>query len=131
MEPPIALEQPNVPDELLGKELALYYADPLGFVMAAYPWKQAGTELGHEEGPDKNQKQLLIDLGKEVAVRAFNGTDPVMPILMTGDLGPRYRGRAMGAWIADWTRQSRRRRRRPGAYRVAVGANRIRTSFAQ
>jgi hypothetical protein len=24
--------------------------DPLGFVMMAYPWKQPGTELEHEQG---------------------------------------------------------------------------------
>jgi hypothetical protein len=51
-------------DELLTMELATYYADPLGFVMMAYPWKQPGTELEHEKGPDENQKRFLIDLGK-------------------------------------------------------------------
>ena len=37
-------------DELLTMELAPYYANPLGFVMMAYPWKQPGTELEHEKG---------------------------------------------------------------------------------
>jgi hypothetical protein len=69
MQPQIALEQKNLPDELLAKELALYYAEPLGFVMAAYPWNQPGTELEHEEGLDENQKQFPVDLGKEVAAR--------------------------------------------------------------
>ena len=81
----------QTPGELLTQELAAYYADPLGFVIIAYPWKQPGTELEHEQGPDENQKQFLIDLGKEVAGRAFNGTDPVMPILMTETSPPRVR----------------------------------------
>ena len=86
----------QTPDELLAKELAHYYADPLGFVMMAYPWKQPGTELEHEKGPDENQKRFLSDLGKEVAARAFNGIDPVMPILMTADLGSRHRQKRHG-----------------------------------
>ena len=95
------------PDELLTLELARYYADPLGFVRFAYPWKQPGTELEHELGPDENQNQFLIDLGKEVAARAFNGTDPVMPILMTATSGHGTGKSAMGAWIADWILSTR------------------------
>ena len=59
------------PDELLTKELATYYADPLGFVRVAYLWEQPGTELEHEKGPDENQQQFLIDLSKEVDALAF------------------------------------------------------------
>jgi hypothetical protein len=89
----------QTPDELLPQELAAYYADPLGFVLMAYPWRQPGTELEHEQGPDENQKQFLIDLGKEVAGRAFNGTDPVP---YDRDLRSRHGKSVMGAWIADW-----------------------------
>ena len=97
----------QTPGELLTQELAAYYADPLGFVIIAYPWKQPGTELEHEQGPDENQKQFLIDLGKEVAGRAFNGTDPVMPILMTETSGHGTGKSVMGAWIADWILSTR------------------------
>ena len=90
----------QTPDELLTQELAAYYADPLGFVMMAYPWGQPGTELEHEKGPDENQKRFLIDLGKAVAARAFNGTDPVMPILMTETSGH-------GTGKASWAPGSR------------------------
>jgi hypothetical protein len=72
-----------------------------------YPWKQPGTELEHEQGPDENQKQFLIDLGREVAGRAFNGTDPVMPILMTETSGHGTGKSVMGAWIADWILSTR------------------------
>jgi len=97
----------QTPDELLTKELAYYYADPLGFVMMAYPWKQPGTELEYEKGPDENQKRFLIDLGEQVAARAFNGTDPVMPIQMTETSGHGTGKSAMGAWIADWILSTR------------------------
>ena len=43
------------PDDLLTTELAPYYANPLGFVMMAYPWGQPGTELEHEKGPDSQK----------------------------------------------------------------------------
>jgi hypothetical protein len=94
-------------DELLAKELATYYANPLGFVMMAYPWKRPGTELEHEKGPDENQKRFLIDLGKAVVARAFNGTDPVMPILMTETSGHGTGKSVMGAWIANWILSTR------------------------
>jgi hypothetical protein len=93
------------PDELLTKELAHYYANPLGFV--AYPWQQPGTELEHEKGPDENQKRFLIDLGKQVAALAFNGTDPVLPIRMTETSGHGTGKSAMGAWITDWILSTR------------------------
>jgi hypothetical protein len=95
------------PDELLAMELAPYYANPLGFVMMAYPWQQPGTELEHEKGPEENQERFLIELGKQVAARAFNGTDPEMPILMTETSSHGTGKSVMGAWIADWILSTR------------------------
>ena len=57
----------------LAKELAKYYADPLGFVRLAYPWGEKGSPLENEEGPDANHEQFLIDLGAEVVARGFRG----------------------------------------------------------
>lgn len=107
---PVAVE-PTGPEEAaavqLSEELAKYYADPLGFVLAAYPWGVKGGELENETGPDENQKRFLIDLGKEVEGRGFNGTDPVMPILMTATSGHGTGKSVMGAWIADWILSTR------------------------
>ena len=97
----------QTPAEILAKEVARYYADPLGFVMLAYPWRVTGTELANETGPDRNQKQFLIDLGKAVAERAFNGTDPVMPILMTATSGHGTEKSVMGASLANWILSTR------------------------
>jgi hypothetical protein len=79
----------------------------LGFVMYAYPWGKAGTELEHETGPDRVQKKLLLDLGEEVQRRKFRGTDPVMPIMMTATSGHGTGKSVLGAWIGDWILSTR------------------------
>ena len=50
-------------DDLLIADIAKFYADPLGFVMYAFPW---GT--GELEGrqPDAWQINFLRDVGNEV-----------------------------------------------------------------
>ena|ERR1039457_5319075 len=95
----------QTPGELLTQELAADYADPLGFVLMADPRKQLGTELEHEQCPDENQKQFLIDLGKEVAGRAFNGTDPVMPILMINAEALTDFLKRIGTTAEEWNRE--------------------------
>lgn len=83
------------------------YADPLGFVMAAFPWGEPDTLLERELGPDDNQKAFLNDLGAEVRARGFNGVDPVMPILMSMTSGHGTGKSAMGGWIAAWMLSTR------------------------
>ncbi len=95
------------PDVLLAEAVSHYYDDPLGFVLFAYPWGDAGGPLENETGPDNNQKEFLISLGKEVAKRKFNGQTPVMPILMDESSGHGTGKSAMGAWIADWILSTR------------------------
>jgi hypothetical protein len=94
-------------DVQLANEMAKYYADPLGFVLAAYPWGQKGTPLENEDGPDANQRQFLSDLGKDVSARAFCGGDPVMPILMTATSGHGTGKSVLGAWIGNWILSTR------------------------
>jgi hypothetical protein len=101
--PPPALS----PDEQLADELAKYADDPLGFVRFAYPWKEAGTELADESGPDAIQTEFLTELGKEVRQRKFDGVTPVMPILMSETSGHGTGKSSMGAWLADWILSTR------------------------
>ena len=54
--------QDHAAELLILEEMATYYADPMGFVMAAFPWGVPGSELELETGPDANQKRFLIDL---------------------------------------------------------------------
>ncbi len=70
-------------DAELADQIAEFYADPLGFVLFAYPWGEKGTDLEHYSGPDEDQREFLRQLGEEVRRRGFNGRDPVMPIRMS------------------------------------------------
>ena len=49
-------------DIKLAREVAQYYENPLGFVMAMYPWGQKNTILERQEGPDGWQKEFLEEL---------------------------------------------------------------------
>lgn len=87
--------------------IGTFYDDPLGFVMAAYPWGEPGTSLEHEIGPDDNQREFLASLGAEVKARGFDGVSPVMPIQMSETSGHGTGKSAMGGWITDWILSTR------------------------
>ena len=53
--------QVNV-DLELADEVAKYYADPLGFVLFAYPWGEPGV-LRDATGPDTWQREFLEEFG--------------------------------------------------------------------
>jgi len=94
------------PDEQLASELAQFYADPLGFVLFAYPWGEPG-ELENIDGPDPNQTEFLKALGTEVTARNFDGQTAVMPVRMAETSGHGTGKSAMGAWIANWIMSTR------------------------
>jgi len=87
--------------------VASCYDDPLGFVRGAYPWQEPGGPLAEEAGPDANQIEFLTALGAEIQARRFNGTDPVMPILMNETSGHGTGKSAMGGWLADFILSTR------------------------
>ena len=90
----------------LADQLADFYADPLGFVLFAYPWGEPGP-LESADGPDENQKEFLSSLGQEVRGRGFDGVNPVLPILMAETSGHGTGKSAMGAWLCDWLLSTR------------------------
>lgn len=92
----------------LAKEMSKYYADPLGFVLAAYPWKRG--ILSNHPGPDVWQREFLKELGEEVKKRKFNGSKPVAPIRMTISSGHGIGKGVMAAWLTNWIMSTR-----PGA----------------
>lgn len=94
------------PDLMLADEVSRFYADPLGFVLFAFPWGEEG-ELENETGPDDNQKEFLNSLGEEVKARKFDGSNPVMPIQMAETSGHGTGKSAMGAWLAWWILSTR------------------------
>ncbi len=101
---------------MLADQLAEFYADPLGFVLFAYPWGEPGP-LEKADGPDANQREFLDSLGEEIrtgkraglegATGIFDGENPVLPILMAETSGHGTGKSAMGAWLADWILSTR------------------------
>jgi len=107
---PVAPIEPTDIEAELTDAVAEYYANPLGFVMFAYPWGEPGTGLEHAEGPDTWQREFLIELGEQVRQRRFNGVDPVAPIRMAVASGHGIGKSALSAWLTDWIMSTR-----PGA----------------
>lgn len=67
-------------EALLHEEVARYYADPLGFVLAMFPWGEPGGLLEAYPGPQPEQVEFLQWLGDEISGRAFDGVHAVDPI---------------------------------------------------
>lgn len=93
-------------DLTLAEELSQFYADPLGFVLFAYPWNERG-ELAQFEGPDQWQRDFLNELGRMVRERAFDGENAVMPIRMATASGHGIGKSALVAWVVDWIMSTR------------------------
>jgi hypothetical protein len=100
----------NPAEEQLWKDISTFYADPLGFVMYAYPWGQKGL-LEKHQGPDTWQREFLIELGRQVKERGFNGTDPVAPIRLCVVSGHGIGKSVLCAWIVHWIMSTRPRSR--------------------
>lgn len=93
-------------DLQLADQFAEFYADPLGFVLFAYPWGEPGA-LDHSAGPDRWQREFLTELGSEVKRRKFDGVNPVEPIRMAVASGHGIGKSTLVAWIVDWLMSTR------------------------
>ena len=91
----------------LTKEVAGFYADPLGFVRTMYPWGEPATSLEHATGPDTWQAEFLTRLGTLVRQRRFDGVTPVPPIRMAVSSGHGIGKSTLVAWIVDWIMSTR------------------------
>lgn len=109
----------NKHDEAIAEDMGRFYADPLGFVMYAYPWDSDGgiqlvklqepwaSRFGCEFGPDAWACQFLDDLGAQIAERGFDGATPVAPIQMAISSGHGIGKSAMAAWLAHFIMSTR------------------------
>lgn len=107
-------------DEDLARFVSRFYADPLGFVLAAYPWGQR-PELSVvrlpdeyrerypacEHGPDRWACELLDWIGCEVRARNFDGRHAVAPVRVAVASGHGVGKSAFTAWIVDWLMSTR------------------------
>ncbi len=114
-------EQSTVnPEILLAEDMAAFYADPLGFVMYAYPWDSDPAlhivELPEKfrarfptckYGPDEWACEQLEQIGDEVLSRNFDGKTPAPALRMATTSGHGIGKSALSAWIVDWIMSTR------------------------
>src|SRR6185436_8934481 len=93
--------QPQSPDPLVGA-VARFVNDPLGFVYFAFPWKEAGTALSEEVGPDDWQADILSSIGGllERGARASEATREAIRMAVASGHG--VGKTALVAWIILW-----------------------------
>lgn len=94
-------------ETLLHEAVAEYYDDPLGYVLAMWPWKQPGTFLEHHDGPDNWQEEFLELLGRRIRERGFDGAAAVNPIKMAVSKGHGVGGSALAAWLVNFIMSTR------------------------
>lgn len=82
-----------------------FYADPLGFVLYAYPWGEPGPLKDHS-GPDKWQRELLSRLGAEVK-KHKGKKPPYMPLRFLIASGHGIGKTTIVAWLVDWVMVTR------------------------
>lgn len=83
-------------------DLTAFTSDPLGFVIYAFPWGEAGTELAEEIGPEEWQIRLLNSIRDKLA----SGT-AVHDAVSTAIREARASGHGVGkscvvSWIILW-----------------------------
>ena len=93
----------------IADECSLYYDDPFGWVMWAFPWAEQGSELQNYKGPDVWQREELVAIGESVRERNFNGVDPVLPIQRATASGHGIGKSALTSWIILWLMSTRPR----------------------
>lgn len=92
-------------DLILADECSRFYADPYGWVMWAFDWDHG--ELEGFTGPDTWQREILIDIGEQVAKRGFDGITPVDPIRMAVASGHGIGKSALTSWVILWIMSTR------------------------
>jgi hypothetical protein len=87
--------------------VAQFKDDPLGWVMAAYPWLEPRSPLEAYPGPDRWQAELLREIGEEVRRRRFDGLNGVLPIRQAISSGHGIGKSTTSAWLANWIMSTR------------------------
>ena len=72
---------------MLHEAVSEYYADPLGFTLAMFPWGKDDSALCAYKEPRKWQCEFLEWLGDEIRKRKFDGMTPVPAIRMAVSSG--------------------------------------------
>jgi hypothetical protein len=82
----------------LASDIAEFYADPLGYVLYAFPW---GTgKLVEESGPDEWQIEILNEIGQEVLKRDDGVLETAVQLAVSSGHG--IGKTALISWIILW-----------------------------
>lgn len=80
------------------EELAKFEHDPLGYVLFAFPWGVAGTDLEHEVGPRTWQREVLEEVG-----RGTKAGKPLSEVVRIAAASGHGIGKsAVVAWVIRW-----------------------------
>jgi len=103
----------------LSKQLAEYYADPLGYVMFAFPWDinpviqmvrlapEYQERFNCEWGPDQWACEFLDQLGEDIRERGFDGTKSVAPIRYSTSSGHGIGKSTLVSWLIKFILDTR------------------------
>jgi hypothetical protein len=103
----------------LARDIGGFYADPLGFVMYAYPWatdpeiqvvelqEPYASRYNCKYGPDEWACRVLDQIGKEVRKRAATGLKTVSPLQFAIASGHGIGKSAMVGWLVNWIMSTR------------------------
>lgn len=104
----------------LAQMVSQYYADPLGYVMLAFPWNTDPTlQLvplqepwksrypNCTHGPDVWACQVLDDIGDMVKANQFDGKTAVKPIRIAISSGHGVGKSTLSAWLVSWIMATR------------------------
>lgn len=106
-------------DQQIADDLATFYADPLGYVMYAFPWdtdpsiqmvelvEPYKSRFNSKYGPDKWACAFLDDLGKEIKDRGFDGQHAVEPIRFSTASGHGIGKSTLVAWLVKFISDTR------------------------
>ena len=115
----MALAKTTSIKDKLTDEIATFYADPLGYVMFAFPWDSDPSiqqvklsdkyrqRFGCEFGPDVWACEFLDELGADIRERGFDGTHAVDPIQYTTASGHGIGKSVMVAWLIKFILDTR------------------------
>lgn len=92
-------------EQQLVQQIAEFYDDPLGHVLFSYPWGEG--QLQGRDGPQQWQRDFLIDVGKEVRARGFDGIHAVKALQYSTSSGHGIGKSALVAWIIRWIMDTR------------------------
>lgn len=97
----------RTPEQDLAASVGECYYDPLKYVMLVFPWGKKGTFLEHSKGPRKWQREFLIDLGRRIRDRNFDGETPVDPIEFATSSGHGIGKSALSAMLIKFIHDTR------------------------